>query len=69
MRTIAILFVLGLFFIGLGEFYFSSGRSADERIGGILPTFIGGILLAVDAVLLIVFLIRRRKSRKPTSSV
>jgi hypothetical protein len=63
MRLFVILLVPGVLLIGLGEFYFASGRSADERLGGILPTFIGMILLAVDAVIALVWLVRRVRSK------
>jgi ascorbate-specific PTS system EIIC-type component UlaA len=66
MKTFVILLVLGVLLIGLGEFYFASGRSADERIGGILPTFIGMILLAVGAVIALVWLVRRVRHRQPS---
>lgn len=64
MRTILILLVVGLVLIGLGEFFFTSGRSADEKTGGILPTALGLLVLFADFILLVVWLVRRWKQSR-----
>ena len=60
-KAILILLVAGLAFLGIGWAYDAAGRSADERLGAILPTLIGFLLLLADFVLLIVWLVQRRK--------
>ena len=62
-KAIVILLAAGLALLALGWHYDTTGRSADEKLGAILPTFLGFVLLIVDAVLLIVWLVRRRRQR------
>ncbi len=55
--VILALLVIGAIFMALGVYVDNTGRSADERLGAVIPWFIGATILAIDGVLLIAFVI------------
>lgn len=55
---IGLLALLGVTLVVLGNRATNEpGQSADVRMGGLIPFFIGAVLLLIDAVLLLIWLV------------
>ncbi len=58
-KLMIMLLVLGFFLIFIGEYYFSSGRLADGMSRSEFPTLIGVLIFVIDAVLFVIWRVRR----------
>ena len=67
-KTIAVIFFVaaGLMFIGF--IIGNTARSKDEAIGAILATMLGLLLFALDFILRVIWLARRKKARDRAQS-